>query len=107
MTMLNKGLRQQVNSRDTGQKYENPDALSGPSSPCYPHSRHNQGEKYPAVLISMEYLSPSIHLPGAKFLNLQNHFPPDREGVVIRYTFHGFSGEGLGVLLRCHDILNV
>jgi hypothetical protein len=56
-------------------KCENPDTLSGPSSSCFPHSGHKQEEKYPAVLISMEYPFPGIRFPGAKFLNLQNHFP--------------------------------
>jgi hypothetical protein len=35
---------------------KNPDALSGPSLSCFPHSGHKQEEKYPAVLIIVNYL---------------------------------------------------
>ena len=36
-------------------EYENPDALSGPSSSCFPHFGHMQEKKYPAILIMVKY----------------------------------------------------
>jgi hypothetical protein len=35
---------------------KNPDALSGPSSPCFPHTGHEQEKKYPDILIMVKYL---------------------------------------------------
>jgi len=60
-------------------EYENPDALSGPSSSCFPHFGHMQEEKYPAVMIMVKYLFIRYLSSGGEIPESLKRLSPDRE----------------------------